>query len=711
MEADVLGERAARRHLGGAFQVKLENAPIIGAAGLLIACSLASASSAQTAAGSSESAGLFATRCASCHEPPVGRAPSREQLRTRTNPEIIDALTRGVMKPMATGLTQAQIVDLAAHLTGRSLAREEGMRLPAAAPAEADAKPDASAATLLGKARPVSPAMLRNPGAGDWLQWARTYDGQNFSPLTRINRATVKSLALAWRRPIQPGPSMPSPIVHDGVMFLQTSPDTVLALDATNGRLLWRRAYKPSTASSQKMGLSLSGGRLFVPTSDLHVIALDVRTGDLVWEHKITLDPPATNLGPFNLRSAPVIVGDKVIQAVTASSAPGGGFIVGLDIATGRELWRFHTIPRPGEPGGDSWNGLPIEKRSGASVWQQGTYDRTLNLVYFGVGQTYDTGPLMKPSGAAGTTRDALYTDSTVALNPDTGKLAWSYQHLSNDQWDLDWAFERQLATVQVGGRRLRAIMTIGKMGMLDALEARTGAYLFSIDPGIQNVISAVDPKTGAKTIDPQRWPDKTRSTLICPSATGARNWPSTSLNPQTEQLFAPLTQWCLTFGPPTGSGPSLLSSGVSLSPADHPNAAASGKMGRLQAMDLKGQRLGWRRDLTAPISTSVLATAGGVLFAGDLDPALNAFDDRDGALLWRAPLASYPSSSVITYSVGRTQYVALVEGMKNFHINDLSRRYQAFRTSHGGAVEAPKGDPAVVVFALGKAPAREDRL
>jgi alcohol dehydrogenase (cytochrome c) len=570
--------------------------------------------------------------------------------------------------------------------------------LLAATAAVAQTSPTAPS-PLLGKLRPVTPAMLKAPAAGDWLQWGRTYDAQNFSPLTAIGRGNVKSLAPAWRAPLEAGPSMPTPIVHDGVMFLQTTPDTVLALDAATGAVLWRHAYKPATFSSQKMGLSLSGGRLFVPTSDLHVIALDARTGEQVWDHEIPIDPPATKRTDFQLRSAPLVVGDKVIQGVTGSGAPGGGFIVGLDIATGREVWRFHTIARPGEPGGNSWNGLPLEKRSGASVWDQGSYDPALNLVYFGVGQTYDTGPLLHASGVAGTTQDSLYTDSTLALDPNTGKLVWHFQHLRNDQWDLDWVFERQLVTLNVGGRPRKVVMTIGKMGILDALDAATGAYLFSIDAGTQNVIAAIDPKTGEKHIDPVRVPDPAKSTLICPEVSGARSWPATSFSPLTASVYVPVTQWCHTFGP---KGYKLLSSGVGLTSAEHPDAAKSGMMGRLQAMDLKGRTLGWRHDLPAPISTSVLATAGGVLFAGDLDPELKAFDDRDGKLLWRAPLDNFPSSSVITYAVGKTQYVAVVTGLKNNHINDLSRTYQAFRKARNQPAPAPKGEPAIVVFALG---------
>jgi len=579
-----------------------------------------------------------------------------------------------------------------------AMALESCALTPNTPPSVAPATPEA----LLGKMRPVSPAMLHDPAPGDWLQWGRTYDGQNFSPLKRINRDNVKNLAPVWSSPLAAGLSMPTPLVHDGVMFLQTSPDTVLALDAATGAVLWRHARAPVGASpTMKMGVALSGGRVFVPTSDLHVLALDAKTGEQVWDHAIEVRPPATVSTTLGLRSAPFVVGDKVIQGVTTSFVAGGGFIVALDIATGRELWRFNTIPRPGEPGGESWNGLPLEKRFGGSVWHQGTWDKDLNLIYYGVAPTYDTAPLLKPSGVPGVTNDALYTNATIALNPDTGKLVWYYQHLANDQWDLDWVFERQLATIRTGGKTRKVVMTMGKMGILEALDAATGAYLFSIDAGTQNIITAIDPKTGAKTIDPDRLPDPARPTVYCPGPSGARSWPPTSFSKNTGLLYVPVTEWCMKM---SEQGARLLSApGSGLTGADHPDAISDGKMGRLQAMDLSGHKLAWKHDLEAPLSTSALATAGGVLFTGDLDPALKAFDDRDGKLLWTAPLDNYPSSSVITYSVGQTQYVAVVVGMNNNHIGDLSRRYQAFRKGRGLSADTPKGTPAVVVFAPGK--------
>ncbi len=557
-----------------------------------------------------------------------------------------------------------------------------------------------SPAERLAALQPVSDAMLKKPAPGDWLQWGRSYDGQNSSPLKQIDRANVKDLAPAWRAPLVAGLSMPSPLVHDGVMFLHTSPDTVLALDATTGQELWRNVYKPVNGSTMKMGLGLGGGRVFAPTSDLHVIALDAHTGETAWDHKIELSPPATNRAVFNLRSAPLVVGNKVIQAITASAGPGGGFIVALDADTGKELWRFHTLARPGEPGGNTWNDIPLEKRTGGSVWHQGTYDPDLNLIYYGAGATYDTAQLRTPSTLPGVTNDALYTNATIALDADTGKLKWYYQHLRNDQWDLDWAFERTLATVKVNGRSRKVVMNAGKMGLLDALDPATGAYLFSIDAGTQNIITAIDPKTGAKTIDPQRLPDPSRPTTYCPSPSGARAWPTTSFSPATSMLYLPLTEWCAAMG--KEGSPLLSAPGAKISDADHPDAVADGKMGRLQAMDVSGGKLAWRHDLEAPISTSALSTAGGLVFIGDLDPALKAFDDRDGKLLWSAPLDANPSSFVITYSVAQTQYVAVVTGMSNFHIGAMAPRYQKFRAAHGLApIVQPIGAPSIQVFAL----------
>lgn len=558
----------------------------------------------------------------------------------------------------------------------------------------------ALAITACDAGAPVPDGTLLDPRPGDWLQWGRTYDGHNFSPLDKINRETVADVAPAWDFPLESGLSMPTPLVRDGVFYLQTAPDTVIALDAATGEEKWRYAHEVvDYNSTMKMGLGLADGRVYVPTSDIHVVALDAETGETIWDHPIEIRPPAEPQATLGLRSAPLVVGDKIIQGVTTSFVAGGGFIVGLDAETGEEAWRFNTIPRPGEPGGETWNGLPLEKRSGGSVWHQGTYDPELNLVYYGVAPTYDTAGLVTPSEEPGVTNDALYTNSTIALNPETGELVWHYQHLANDQWDLDWVFERQIVSLNHDGEQIKAVMNMGKMGVLEALNAATGEYLFSIDPGTQNIITAIDPETGAKTINPDRLPRPDHTTVFCPSPSGARSWPPTSYNAATSVLYVPLTEWCMTMG---GQGYQLLSApGAALGPADHPDALADGKMGRLQAFDLSDENGGWRVDLAAPISSSVLATAGDLIFAGDVEPSLKAYDADTGDVVWSTPLANNPSSSVITYTIDDAQYLAVVVGLPNNHINDLSRRTQLFRTAQGETVEAPTGTPAIQVFAL----------
>ncbi len=567
---------------------------------------------------------------------------------------------------------------------------------------DAPVKPSRRQTATLAKLPAVTSEMLRSPAPGDWLYWGRTADGQNSSPLDHINRENVAQLQPAWRAPLRSGTSMPMPLVHGGVMFLHTFPDTVLALDATNGQVLWRYQHKVKGVSSQKMGIALYGNKVLVPTSDLHLVALDARTGALIWDHDIQTESPKGGLGGYQLRSAPLVAGGNVLQGVSASFVKRGGFIVAVDIESGEESWRWNSIPRPGEPGDETWNDVPIDQRSGGSVWHQGTWDPELNLVYYGVAPTYDTGPLLEAVDKEGVTNGALYTNCTVALNPETGKLVWHYQHLANDQWDLDWAFERQIATVTMDGKERKVVMNAGKIAILEALDAATGEYLFSLDPGIQNIVSAIDPETGEKTIDPKRIPDLETSALICPSPIGARSWPTTSFDPKTQLAYLPITESCVTFDPPNASagGFRLLTSGVTIGPGVHPDSA-DGKVGRLQAMDIGYRELAWTHDQVAPLSTSLLATAGGLLFSGDLEPSIKAFDAKTGEQLWRGQLDAPPSSSIISYTVGDKQYVAVVVGVSNFHIGGLAQAYEEIKKTTEVPEAPPNGGAAIWVFSL----------
>lgn len=551
----------------------------------------------------------------------------------------------------------------------------------------------------LAKMSAVTEAMLRDPAPEDWLHTQASYNAQTFSRLGKIDKQNVGDLAIAWRQPLRAGVSMPMPIVHDGIMFLHSFPDTVLALDATNGDILWRHQYEPSGTSSQKMGLALSGDKVLVPTSDLHVLALHARTGALIWDHTIRREADTAAVrGGYNLRSAPLVVGNKVIQGVAASFVPKGGFLVAIDLESGEEVWRFHTIARPGSPGGESWNDVPLEGRSGGSIWHTGSYDPELNLVFYGTAPTYDTGPLVTAVDKPGTSSEALYTNSTVAINPDTGELVWHYQHMANDQWDLDWVFERQIIDLPWKGETRRVVLNVGKVAIAEALDAKTGRYLFSVDAGIQNVIADIDPETGEKTFDMALWPGPGKEFDVCPSAFGARSWPPTSYSPATQMLYLPLTESCMHMGKEGGR---LLTSGLGISGATHPESA-DGKIGRLQAIDLAGRKAAWVVELEGAISTGALATAGGIVFAGDTAPSLKAFDDASGEILWNAPLDDNPSSSVISYSVDGMQYVAIVVGVDNFHIGALGRTPGRGLFAGGGGNDGPpKGGAAVWVFSL----------
>ena len=270
---------------------------------------------------------------------------------------------------------------------------------------------------------PVTDAMLSAPADGEWLTWRRAFDAQGFSPLAQITRDNVNDLHLAWSWALPNGPNEVTPIVHNGVMFVHAYGDKVQALDAATGDLLWQYSHRlpRERAPSVKRSIAIYGTRLYVPTSDTHIVALDAKTGNVIWDQ-----PIADAKQGYGLTGGPLVANGKVMVGTTGR-APGGNFIVALDAQTGKPAWRFSTIARPGEYGGNTWNGLPIEKRNGASVWVPGSYDRTLNLAFFGPAQTYDTGPL-RNRGDEGVTTDGLYTDSTLAITstPDASSGSFS---------------------------------------------------------------------------------------------------------------------------------------------------------------------------------------------------------------------------------------------------------------------------------------------
>ena len=548
---------------------------------------------------------------------------------------------------------------------------------------------DTIATTRLRDYSAVSDEMRRHPPDADWLVWRRTLDSLGYSPLDQINRDSVESLKLAWRAPLAPGNSMATPFIHNGVMFLYGAGDVLMALDASNGELLWRYRHVGTEVTDSKFGVALYEELVLVPTSDLRLVALDARSGAVVWDHAIRYH----GSGDYNLRAAPLVAAGQLIQGVNASRVPGGGFIIAVDVRTGEETWRFQTLAHPGEPGGNSWNDLPLAQRRGGSVWIAGSYDSELDLVFFGVAPTYNTGPLLQASPLPGVNNDALYTNSTLALRPATGELVWYFQHMPNDQFDHDWVFERSILELEIEGLRKKVVVTAGKPALFDVLNAASGQYLFSIDSGIQNLVSEIDPNSGAKTLNAAVIPNAESSRLVCPLYQGGRGWPATSINKSAGLLFVPLFDVCMQTQL-TGQG-ALLTSGLQMDPVPAPGS--NGQFGRLQAIDLNRREIAWQYTQELPPSSAALATGGGLVFQGFLDQSFKAFDQFTGELVWETTLDVIPASFPVSYSVDGKQYIALVGGQLNRHTGI----WLGLMASFTGYRMPEPGIPAIWVYAL----------
>src|SRR6266853_4431060 len=338
--------------------------------------------------------------------------------------------------------------------------------------------------------RPVTEPTLRNPAPGDWLNWRRTDNAWGYSPLDQINTRNVERLQLAWSWAMDnTGTQEATPLVHDGVMYLPNPHGVIQALDAATGDLLWE--YRPAGAGGEGNGvqrnIAIYGDKIFGTTSDAHIVAVDARSGKLAWDTQVA----DSKLG-YQYTSGPIVVRGKIIAGISGCNRYKEDvcFISALDAATGKEVWRTSTISRPGEPGGDTWGDLPLTFRAGGDAWIPGSYDPETNLIYWGTAQA-------KPwaRAARGTDGDALYTNSTLALDPDTGKIKWHYQHLPGETQDMDEVFERIL--IDVGGRK--SVVTMGKLGILWQLDRTTGAFIHATDLEYQNIVD-VNPQTGKVT-------------------------------------------------------------------------------------------------------------------------------------------------------------------------------------------------------------------
>jgi alcohol dehydrogenase (cytochrome c) len=560
--------------------------------------------------------------------------------------------------------------------------------------------------------RPVTEAMLRNPAPGDWLNWRRTDSAWGYSPLEQINKQNVQQLQLAWSWSMDDsGAQEAAPLVYDGVMYLPNPRGVIQALDAATGDLIWeyrpgatpaaapsgrgggeqtdipRLAQRPASGGSDlgrgiQKTLAIFDDKIFGTTNDAHIVALNARTGKLVWDVKTADD----KLG-YEYTAGPIVVRGKVIAGITGCSRYKDDvcFISGHDAATGKELWRTSTIARPGEPGGDTWGDLPLTFRAGSDAWVTGSYDAATNLVYWGTAQA-------KPWARAvrGTDGAALYTNSTLALDPDTGKMRWFYQHLPGESHDMDEVFENVL--VDIGGRK--SLFKMGKLGILWQLDRESGAFIRATDLGYQTLVD-VDATTGKVTYRPGKVNEVGKEVDWCPSTAGFKSWRAMAFSPQTNAMYLPLSLSCekATFGPTEkrvgggGTGP--------VRRRDYKHPASDGNLGEFQALDIKSGKTLWRYRTPSPINTAALTTAGGVVFAGDWDRHVYAFDASNGKILWQSRLPTSAQGFPVSYLAKGKQYVAVPAGIGGGSWSTLLAPELA------PEIRRPNSGNSILVFAL----------
>jgi PQQ-dependent dehydrogenase (methanol/ethanol family) len=538
-----------------------------------------------------------------------------------------------------------------------------------AALAQAPANPQLSS--------PVTDAMLANPAPQDWLMWRRTLDSWGYSPLKQIDTTNVHQLQLVWARGLEPGPQEGTPLVHDGVLYFPNPGDTIHALDAATGDLLWEHRRKlPEdinkfiNAPLINRNMAMFGNLVIDTTADGSLYAVDARTGKDAWHTQVL----AYTTG-VHQTSGPLVAVGKVFSGrgcePLSTSGPADCVITAHDALTGRELWRTRTIPGPGEPGDETWGDVPYAERKHVGAWMPPSYDPELKLLYIG---TSVTSPAPKYL-LGGNDKKHLYHNSTLALDPETGRIVWYYQHLV-DHWDFDHPFERILIDTEVTpskesvawinpdirpGEVHKVITGIpGKTGIVYTLDRRTGKFLWATPTIRQEAVESIDGKTGEVKVKPASlFQKKGDQSLLCPSMIGGKNWPAGAYSPLTKTMYFPLQNTCANITVVIDSRKERSSYGIR---ADAMITPGTTNLGSIHAINAVTGKTEWKFEQRAG-TTSLVTTGGGLLFGGDAAGRFRAYDQRTGQILWQTNFGSQVTGFPISFAVGERQYIAVSTG------------------------------------------------
>ena len=524
---------------------------------------------------------------------------------------------------------------------------------------------------------PVTDAMLQDPAPGDWLTWRRTLDGWGYSPLNQIDRGNVGDLRMVWSRALAPGRQEGTPLAYGGVLYMPQASDVIEAIDAATGDLIWQhRRDLPDDVYDFVGGNARNNrniaiyDRFIINTSDdNYVFGLDAETGEIAWETRI-FDYRET---PAGHSSGPIIADGRVVSG--RSCRPRGGpetcVVVAHDALTGEELWRRRTVPAPGEPGDETWGGVPYEDRIHVGTWMPASYDPELRLIYQGTSVTSPAPKFM----LGGVENTHLYHNSTLALDVETGEIRWFYQHM-NDHWDLDHPFERILVDTAVAPDpdavswinprirpgEVRKVMTgiPGKTGLVYTLDRETGEFLWATPTVAQNVIDRIDGATGAVTENAEViFTAEGQTVLACPNMHGGKDWEAGAYSPLTNTLYMPMRNMCQRLLATTSPDASHRIYALAVR---HEHAPGSDQLGAVYAISAETGETRWLHQQRAA-TLSLVATGGGLVFGGDANGRFRAFDHETGEVLWEINLGSPVSGFPISYAAGGRQYVAVGTG------------------------------------------------